>query len=130
MTKDVFFRTNLVNNKIFKPDFFYSKSFGEDLVNWLIDNFRTSEFSFSKPHQKNWGWEIEAKKDKERFDLNLLIMDKSISEENLEWLLIIGKPKSLFSFGKQNTLNFEKLCREIDEILINESQISEVSWKV
>ncbi len=127
MNREVSFRTNLFESKEIKPHFINERCFGEDLANWIIDKLRESEFSFSEPYQEDWGWEIDAKKDEERFFVQIGIMDESIGEENAEWMISIEKPKSWFSFGKQNPFNFEKLCREIDEILTREPRITEIS---
>lgn len=128
MNKEVSFRTNLFSSKEVKPHFINERCFGEDLADWIIDKLRESEFSFSEPYQEDWGWEIEAKKDEEIFFVQIGIMDESIGEENAEWLISVEKPKSWFSFGKQNPFNFEKLCREIAEILTREPRITEISW--
>jgi len=129
MNNEVAFRTNLFESKEIKPHFINDQCFGEDLANWLIGILKESEFTFSKPYQEDWGWEIEAKKNNERFFIQIGIMDESIGEENAEWLIAIEKPKSWFQFGKQNSSNFEQLCRKIDKILKNESRISEITWK-
>jgi hypothetical protein len=128
MKKDAFFRTNLVKNKIFKPNFLNESCLGEDLAKWLVNKFGESEFSFSAPHERGQGWEIDVKKDEERFFIFIGIMEETIGDENLEWLLVIEKPKSWFSFGQQNPSNFEKLYQEIAAVLQNESQISEITW--
>lgn len=128
MNKEVSFRTNLFESKEVKPHFINERCFGEDLANWIIDKFREGEFSFNELYQEDWGWEIEAKKDEEIFFVQIGIMDESIGEENAEWLISVEKPKPWFSFGRQDPINFEKLCREIDEILNREPRISEISW--
>ena len=128
MNREVVFRTNLFESKRAQSHFINERCFGEDLGHWLIGKLRGSEFSLGEPYQEDWGWEIEAEKDEEIFFLQIGIMDESIGEENAEWIISIEKPKSWFSFGKQNPLNFEKLCRKIDEVLKGEAAVTEISW--
>lgn len=127
MNKKVSFHTNLFESKEVKPLYLSEQCFGEDFADWIIDKLREGEFSFNEPYDEDWGWEIEAQKDDERFFIRIDLMDKSIGEENAEWMISIEKPKSWFSFGKQNPFNFEKLCREIDEILTREPEINKIS---
>jgi hypothetical protein len=127
MNKEISFRSNLFESKKIEPHFINDRCFGEDLANWLIHKLNENHFSLSKPYQEDWGWEFEAKKDNEIFFIQIGIMDESIGKEDAEWQISIEKAKSWFSFGKQNSLNFENLCREIAEILRREPQISEVT---
>jgi len=128
MNREVAFWTNLFESKIVQPHFINDRCFGEDLAKWLIDKLRTDEFSLGESSQEDWGWEIEAEKDGEVFFVQLGIMDESIGEENAEWLISIEKPKSWFSFRKQDSSNFEQLCRKIEEVLRAEPAINEISW--
>jgi len=127
MNREIVFRTNLFESRRAQPHFINERCFGEDLAHWLVEKLSTSGFSFGEPYQEDWGWEIEAEKDGEIFFVQIGIMDESIGTENAEWLVSIEKPKSWFSFGTPNPLNFEALCREIEAVLRAERAITEIS---
>lgn len=127
MNKEFSFQSNLFENKKAQPHFINDRCFGEDLANWLVNKLNESQFSFSKPYQEDWGWEIECKKGFEKFFIQIGIMDESIGEDDAEWLISIEKTKSWFSFGKQDKLDFENLYRKIEEVLSSEPQIFKIS---
>jgi len=129
MEKQVSFVTNLFETETVKPHFINDRCFGEDLAAWLITKLHESEFSFSEPYQEDWGWEIQTISGKDKFYIQIGIMDESIGEENAQWMITIEAAKYWFSFKNPNFSVFVGLCYQIAEILSDETEISEIVWQ-
>ena len=102
---------------------------GKPLADWLVNKLGNSEFYVNKPQLERCGWQFNAEKGKENISVWIDPAEQNIIDGNAQFSLIIEKEKSWSFFRKQYPSTFEEFCREIDNILRKESEISKISWK-
>jgi len=115
----------------FTTDIFESKEekahFGEDLAKWLVDVCAGHEFSFGEPFQDEWGWTVLAEASGEKFVVACAIMDKSIGEDQADWLITVEKERK-WMFGSKDSPLRSNLCDLIQNVLRDKPHIREIRW--
>ena len=86
MKSQISFTTDIFESKNEKP-------FGKDLAEWLVDACGGHEFTFGEPFQDDWGWTVLAEAGGEKFVVGCAIMDKSIGDEQADWLITVEKER-------------------------------------
>lgn len=114
----------------FTTDIFESKNgktFGKDLAEWMIDACAADEFSFGEPFQDDWGWTVLAEAEGEKFVVGCAIMDRSIGDEQADWLITVEKERR-WMFGSKDSILRSHLCDLIQNVLRNKPHIREIRW--
>lgn len=129
MRNQVFFRTNLFENKEPKPHFINPRCFGEDLAAWLLSRLQGMPFSLGEPIQEDYGWGFWVQND---YWVAIGVMDDSIGVDDPEWLVSIAYDAGLNLrkrlFGKADPSLQMRICEAINSVLRREHQIADIRW--
>lgn len=121
MKSQISFTTDIFESKNAKP-------FGKDLATWLVDVCAGHEFSFGEPFKDDWGWTVLAEANGEKFVVGCAIMDRSIGEEQADWLITVGKERRWKMFGSKDSPLRSNLCDLIQNVLRDKPHIREIRW--
>ena len=120
MKSQISFTTDIFESKNVKP-------FGKDLAEWLIDACGGHEFTFGEPFQDDWGWTVLAEASGEKFVVGCAIMDKSIGDDQADWLITVEKERK-WMFGSKDSSLRSDLCDLIQNVLRDKPHIREIRW--
>ncbi len=120
MKSQISFTTDIFESKDTKP-------FGKDLAEWLIDACAGHEFTFGEPFEDGWGWTVLADAGGEKFVVGCAIMDKSIGDDQADWLITVEKERK-WMFGSKDSPLRSNLCDLIQNVLRDKPHIREIRW--
>ena len=64
----------------------------------------------------------------EKFVVSCAIMDRSIGEEQADWLITVGKERRWKMFGSKDSPLRSNLCDLIQNVLRDKPHIREIRW--
>lgn len=120
MKSQISFTTDIFESKDLKP-------FGKDLAEWLAEACGGHEFTFGEPTPDDWGWTVLADAGGEKFIVGCAIMDKSIGNEQADWLITVEKERK-WMFGSKDSPLRSDLCDLIQNVLRDKPHIREIRW--
>ena len=120
MKSQISFTTDIFESKNAKP-------FGKDLSEWLVDACGGHAFTFFNPIKDDWGWTVFAEAGGEKFVVGCAIMDKSIGDEQADWLITVEKERK-WMFGSKDSPLRSDLCDLIQNVLRDNPHIREIRW--
>ncbi len=121
MKSQISFTTDIFESKNVKP-------FGKDLAKWLIDACSGHEYTFGEPFQDDWGWSVLAEANGENFVIGFAIMDKSIGDDQADWLITVEKERRWKMFGSKDSPLRSNLCDLIQNVLRDKPHVREIRW--
>lgn len=128
MKSQIAFTTDIFASKELEPHTSNDRRLGEDLAKWLVEAASGGEFKFGEPFQDDWGWTVMAEAKDERFIVDCAIMDKSIGENQADWLITVEKMRKWKIFGSKDSPMRTELCDLIQNVLRDKPHIREIRW--
>ena len=132
MARYVSFRTNRFNSKIVKPHFINPETgFGEDVVEWLIQEIHHPAITLDSPIQEDYGWGVWASVNGAPYWIAASLTEDATEESAVEWSITIVYERGCNRLRRVPPARSEDLLilsRAIDSALYAEPAISNIQW--
>ena len=124
------FRTNRFNLSQVSEDFINPCCFGEDIALWFRAKLGEQHYDVSSPWQEDWGWQLSAKREPNRYRLSFSGNSKGDSQDpnDGQWRIIVEKRRSIADriHGRGKIGVNDAFVQTIENMLKSEPQIRDV----